>query len=184
MVQHWGPYVGIVTAFLVVVVAGIRSWRSSVKLNAQGWHQLLSQLQTVNVGGIIAVANDYLHPEPDQIKIQPRAIWKLVGAYEGLLKMRTNADLMLALAAHAQHWNSGEATIVAERMRRDSIRLKRALFRIELGFLPWRLLHRFCVSTPFYIQEAAAAYYLMRERLLALYATSHAGRYPLLAEAI
>ena len=32
-----------------------------------------------------------------------------------------------------------------------------------------------------HVQEAASAYYLMRARLLALYETSHAGRYPALS---
>jgi hypothetical protein len=36
---------------------------------------------------------------------------------------------------------------------------------------------------PPYVHEAASAYYLMRLRLLALYQTSHAGRYPTLAAA-
>jgi hypothetical protein len=34
---------------------------------------------------------------------------------------------------------------------------------------------------PFNVHEAASAYYLMRQRLLALYETSHAGLYPALA---
>ena len=37
---------------------------------------------------------------------------------------------------------------------------------------------------PFHLQEATSAYYLMRERLLALYETSHAGRYERLAAAL
>jgi hypothetical protein len=36
----------------------------------------------------------------------------------------------------------------------------------------------------FYIQEALAEYYLMRERLLALLTTSNTGRYPILAQAL
>lgn len=36
----------------------------------------------------------------------------------------------------------------------------------------------------FNVQEAASAYWLMRERLLALYQTSHAGRYPRLVDAL
>jgi hypothetical protein len=37
---------------------------------------------------------------------------------------------------------------------------------------------------PFYIHEASAAYYLMRQRLLALYETSHAGLLPRLSAAL
>jgi hypothetical protein len=95
--------------------------------------------------------------------------------------MRANADLMLALAAHASHWNYEGATIVSERMRRDALRLQRAVLRIEVGFLPFAGLRQFYIRTPFQIQEAAAAYYLMRQRLLALYGSSHSGRLPALA---
>ena len=37
------------------------------------------------------------------------------------------------------------------------------------------------VSVPFDMQEAASVYYLMRERLLALYGASHIGRHQHLA---
>jgi hypothetical protein len=66
-------------------------------------------------------------------------------------------------------------------MRRDALRLRRAVLRVEVGFLPFALLRQFYIRTPFHIQEAAAAYYLMRQRLLALYASSHSGRLPALA---
>jgi hypothetical protein len=45
-------------------------------------------------------------------------------------------------------------------------------------------LRRFYLRTPFQIQEAAAAYYLMRQRLLTLYSATHSGRYPALAAVI
>jgi hypothetical protein len=145
------------------------------------WEDLLSRFQKVNIDGVTTVALDYLNPQQNQTSIQPRAIWKLVGDYEGLRRMRINANLMLALAAHARHWNFDEATIVGERMRRDALRLTRAVLRTEFGFLPFMILRPFYIRTPFQIQEAAAAYYLMRQRLLALYAATHSGRYPALA---
>jgi hypothetical protein len=74
--------------------------------------------------------------------------------------------------------NSG---IVSERMRRDALRLRRAVLRIQVGFLPFAVLRHFYIRTPLQIQEAAAAYYLMRQRLLALYGSSHSGRLPALA---
>jgi hypothetical protein len=128
------------------------------------------------------VAKDYLEPRGSQIELEPKELWALVGGYEGLRRMRGNAELMLALAAHAQHWNFDEATIVAERMRLDSSRLRSALLRIELGSLPHFLLRSFWPRIPIQVQEAAAAYYLMRQRLLSLYAISHSGRYSRLAE--
>lgn len=175
------PYYFLILAFLGLVLFAVRSQRKAIRLNECGWQDLLARLQQVNVEGVTTVALDYLNPQQNQTAIQPRAIWNLVGDYEGLRRMRSNADLMLALAAHARHWNFEEAAIVGERMRRDGLRLRRALLKIEAGFLPFSFLRKFYVRTPFQIQEAAAAYYLMRQRLLALYAASHSGRYPSLA---
>ena len=104
----------------------------------------------------------------------------MVGGSEGLAQMRANADVLLALAGYAQQWNFEESVIVAERMRRDALTLRRATFRIAFGLL----FNYGKARGPFYVQEAASAYYLMRVRLLALYETSHAGRYPGLSAAL
>lgn len=181
MNPHLVTYYALGASLLSLLIVGARSRRRSVWLNNSGWEALLSRIQNVDVEGLTTVALDYLNPPQHQTAIQPRELWKLVGAYDGLRRMRANADLMLALAAHASHWNYEEATVVSERMRRDAIRLRRAVLRIEVGFLPFAVLRQFYIRTPFQIQEAAAAYYLMRQRLLALYASSHSGRLPALA---
>jgi hypothetical protein len=91
---------------------------------------------------------------------------------------------MLALAAYAQRWNFAEAVIVTERMRLDAATLRRAVRHVELGLIPSKMLRRYQMTIPLHAQEAASAYYLMRQRLLALYGTSHAGLYPKLATAL
>jgi hypothetical protein len=98
--------------------------------------------------------------------------------------MRENADVMLDLAACAQQWNFTEAVIVTERMRMDAAQLRRAVRRVELGLISLRVLRRYQLALPLFAQEASSAYYLMRQRLLCLYQTSHAGLYPRLAEAL
>ena len=87
--------------------------------------------------------------------------------------MRANSDVLVALATYAQRWNL-EGLVVAERMRRDGLALRRAVVGIGLGMTCGYGKRR--VSS--YVHEAASAYYLMRLRLLALYETSHAARYP------
>jgi hypothetical protein len=174
-------YLVLAAVLLGLVVGGIYSQRKAVRRGDRDWEDILSRIRKLDTPGVTTVALDYLNPPQDQTAIQPRELWKLVGAYDGLRTMRANAELMLALAAHASHWNYEEATIVAERMRRDALRLRRAVLRIEVGFLPFAVLRQFYIRTPFQIQEAAAAYYLMRQRLLALYASSHSGRLPALA---
>ena len=182
--MHLLPYYGLSVAFLGFVVAMTYSQRKAIRLTARGWDDLVARLERVEFGNLKVIAGDYLDPHDSQIKLEPSELWKLVGGSEGLRRMRANAELMLALAAHAQHWNFDEATIVAERMRLDASRLRRALWRIELGSLPHILLRRFWLRIPIQVQEAAAAYYLMRQRLLSLYATSHSGLYPRLADAL
>jgi hypothetical protein len=98
--------------------------------------------------------------------------------------MRENAEIMLALAAIAQRWNFAEAVIVTERMRHDAVLLRRAVRRVELGMRHGRLLERLRLTLPMHAQEASSAYYLMRQRLLALYETSHISRYPVLAASL
>jgi hypothetical protein len=180
--MHLLPYFGLSLALCGFIVAAVYSQRKAIRLNARGWDDLVERLERVEPDGVKVVARDYLDPQQGQIALEPPELWKLVGGYEGLRRMRANADLMLALAAHAQYWNFDEATIVAERMRLDSWRLRRALRRIEFGSLPYFAVRRFWLRIPLQVQEAAAAYYLMRQRLLSLYATSHSGLYPRLAE--
>jgi hypothetical protein len=178
------PYLAIGALLIGFIVIAVYSQRSAIKLSAQGWDELVERLEHVDVNGVRAVAQDYLDPRENQIRLQPEELWNLIGGADGLRRMRTNADLMLALAAHARDWNFEEAIIVGERMRRDSLRLRKAVSRIELGLLRHFILRRFSVYAPFHLQEAAGAYYLMRQRLLTLCSTSHSGRYVALAAAL
>lgn len=175
------PYYGIALLLIGFIAAAVYSQRSSIKIAAESWDGLVSRMEQVDVAGLKAVALDYLDPKEHQTQLQPEELWNLVGGHEGLRRMRSNAELMLVLAAQTQQWNFEEATIVGERMRRDCLRLRKAIRRIELGLLRYSLLRRFSLYAPFHLQEAAGAYYLMRQRLLALCLTSHSGRYAGLA---
>jgi hypothetical protein len=150
----------------------------------RSWHEIVAGLQPLNTEELSAVAVDYLTPHRDQIGLEPEAIWDSIGGYKGLRMMRENAEVMLALAACAQQWNFTEAVIVTERMRLDAALLRRAVRRVEFGLLPSRLVRHYRLTLPLHAQEASSAYYLMRQRLLCLYQTSHAGLYPTLAESL
>jgi hypothetical protein len=162
----------------------IANWRSSLKQRQLEWHDLVAGLQRVDFAGVSTVAVDYLTPHRGQIDLEPEKIWECLGGYEGLKRMRENAEIMLALAAWAQQWNFEEAVIVTERMRHDAAQLRRAVRRVELGMIPAQLLSRFRFTLPLHAQEASSAYYLMRQRLLSLYETSHVSRYPALAASL
>jgi hypothetical protein len=164
--------------FAGVVIA---DWLAHRKQARRDWHELVAGVHRLDFEGVSEVALDYLTPHRGQIDLEPDRIWKLLGGYDGLRKMRENADIMLALAAYAQQWNFEEATIVTERMRHDAALLRRSVRRVELGMIPSMLFRRFRFTIPLEAQEASSAYYLMRQRLLSLYETSHVCRYPLLA---
>ena len=168
-------------AFAVAVIVDRRSSR---KLALMDWHDLVAGLYRLDIVELSAVATDYLTPHRGQINLEPNEIWESLGGYEGLKRMRENAEIMLALAAYAQRWNFEEAVIVTERMRLDAASLRRAVRRVELGMIPVSLLRHFRLTLPLHAQEASSAYYLMRQRLLALYETSHVSRYPALAAAL
>ncbi len=178
------PYILLAAFVGVLSVTAIRSQRASVKLNRRSWNELVAGLQFIDFRGISLVARDYLDPRRGQIDLEPEEIWTLMGGDEGLRTMLANADRLIALAAFAQQWNLDEGVIVAERMRRDGLRLRKAVRQVQLGMLSQIFTGRHWVHVPFQLQEAASAYYLMRQRLLALYETSHIGLYPQLAEAV
>ncbi len=173
--------------FSVVVfgfaAAALRVRRSAIRLDARCFEALVGALRPVDLTGIQSVASDYLEPRRGQVALEPEVIWHLLGGEPGLKAMQANAGLLLAIAAHATQWNEEEGIVVAERMRRDALRLRTAVRQVRMGMFAQVITGRHWISVPFHLQEAAGAYYLMRRRLLALYENTHVGLLPRLAEA-
>ncbi len=160
--------------FLLLAALFCLARRQTSRLSNLGWHELVARLEPLPVDAIAYMADEYLNPVKGQIGLDPNAAWISIGGEDGLRRMRANAEVLIALAAYAQRWNFHESVIVAERMRHDGVALRRALF-----YLAWNSkLARRKVYGPFYLQQAVSSYQLMRQRLLALYETSHAGRMP------
>ncbi|HCT59344.1 MULTISPECIES: hypothetical protein [Acidobacterium] len=150
------------------------------KLRSTKWEDIVSRIQPMHEKGLAMVAQDHLNPQNRELRLEPDDIWQLLGGREGLKRMRKNADLLVNLAAYVQRWNFEEAVIIAERIRQDSMIVKRAVFMIQLHML----LKKASPRVPFHMQQAAASYYLMTQRLLALYETCQYVRYPALAAAL
>jgi hypothetical protein len=164
--------------------AAIWSQISTLRLDRRSWADLVSALKPIEFDQVESVARDFLDPKRGQIALEPTQIWLMLGGREGLRRMQANAHLMLALAAHAQQWNFDEGVIVTERMRRDALRLRQSIRSVEIALSFHAVLRRSATLIPFHLHEAASAYFLMRQRLLALYQTSHEGLYPRLAEVL
>ncbi|HSY71892.1 MAG TPA: hypothetical protein VK798_06590 [Alloacidobacterium sp.] len=167
--------------FLVLLAGGLISLQIRAhRQRSTTWEDLVSRMEPLHARGLEIVALDNLQPKANQLQLEPEHLWGLIGGMEGLRRMRKNADLLIALASYVQRWNFEEGVIVAERMRHDAVQLKRAVFRIQFDMM----IRRTQLRAPFYIHQAAASYYLMTKRLLALYETSHAGLLPRLAKAL
>ena len=161
-----------------LTAAGVYAYLGARRLSAGDWESITARIQPVPFEGIETVALDHLEPSGQQLHLDPDEMWRLVGGLDGLKRMRNNADLMIQLAAYVRQWNFEESVIVAERIRQDAIILKRALARIELQIF----FSFYKIRVPFYVHQAAASYYLMTRRVLALYETNQFVLFPRLAE--
>jgi hypothetical protein len=167
---------------LVAIVLGRILYAEAVmrRLYRCDWKELLGKLEAIPHAEISRLGDDYLNPRSNQIEIEPNDIWTAIGGLEGVRRMRRNARILIALAAHAQRWNFTESVIVMERMRRDAMHLQRATLQITLR----TFLHLGSLRVPFHLHESAGSYYLMTKRLMTLYQNSHSGLYPRLVLAL
>ena len=163
----------VLLASLLVMMAGyqVRFVVKRRRLNNRSWQEVLARLEPIDLAGVRAIAACYLQPDQHQLSVEPATMWESVGGLEGLTRLRANAAVMLELAVYAERWNGEQGPVISEMIRRDAVRLNRAVTHIEvtlLSNLGW-------VRAPFYLQEVSAAYFLIRGRLLGLYQMSHAG---------
>jgi hypothetical protein len=133
------------------------------------------------------VARDFLEPgsgqfwtSGSQTRLEPFQLWDLLGRDNGLERMAHNAEIMIRLAAYVQVWNATEAVVVAHRIRHDAMLMKRAIFRFRVA----SLFGRRGLNAPLHFQQAATQYYLMKQRLLALYENTQFVLYPRLQESL
>jgi len=170
----------LLSLLILVAVFQVRWFYRRRRLAQSTWESLLSRVQPMNVAGLQAIYECYLQPDHEQLRIEPEEMWWIVGGLEGVANLKANAEAMLDLAMYAERWNADEGRVISEMIRRDAVRLNRAVLRIQLGFL-----FQFGFSrAPFYLQEAASSYFLIRSRLLGLYHNSHIALVPHLVEAI
>jgi hypothetical protein len=173
-------YLALAIFGLVAVAALVYAQSRSRKYLSADWETLVTSIEPMHMRGLEMVALDHLDPQKNQLRLEPDEIWGLVGGKEGLRRMEHNADLMIALAAYVRNWNHDQALIVAERIRHDSVQLKRCVRSIR-----WNMhMRKGQLKVPFYVHQAAASYYLMTRRLLSLYETNQFMLYPVLAKAL
>ena len=160
--------------FLVLLLLAVVWYRPHLtshrrKLTARTWEEILSRIEPINFEGLRSIADCYLQPDKDQLRVEPGSMWELLGGLEGICNLKSNAAVMLELALYAERWNAEQAPVISEIIRRDGVRLNKAVNRIVLA----HFFHFGSLDTAFNLQEAASSYFLMRGRLVGLYRNSH-----------
>jgi len=175
----------LVVVFSSLSVIVIRSVANHRKRSSATWEELLARLTRLGRVGIEEVASDFLVPDSrhvdprNDLHLQPEDIWDLTGGVEGIELMERNAQVLIDLAYYVQRWNA-EAVTVAEQLRLDAVEISRQLRLLKKSLKKGRSEPR----VPVYMQRAAASYYLMTRRLLALCEASHSGLLPSLQQAL
>lgn len=170
----------LVVFFLAVVGYQLHFTSRRLKLAIRPWSEVLDGAEPINFEALRFIADCYLQPDKDQLSIEPASMWEMLGGLEGIANLKSNASVMLELAKYAQRWDASQAPVIAEIIRRDGVRLNRAVNKIVLAhFLGIGKFH-----AAFNLQEVASSYFLMRGRLMGLYHNSHIGLLPRLEAAL
>lgn len=175
----------ITMSILIVVVIAIaysllQAQLKAKKLIDQSWDHLLSELRPTETAAISLIAVEFLTPDQAQLRTEPAERWVMVGGWKGLRQLQRNADVLIALAAHAERWIPTESKSVVAQMRTESLTLRREVGLLILG----RVLGPRVDGRGFRVQRAVSAYHLMVTRLLGLYHTIPSHKSDLLNTAV
>jgi hypothetical protein len=169
---------GIVFAVLIAIT-GYYLWRR-VQTSKRSWEQLMARLIAVDRDGIAAVALDAIEPSgrrrTDELarELKPEQIWKLLGGLDGVEVLEKNSHVLIEIAMHLQRWYP-EAATTAEELRLQARELEWHVGRLRMAADKGHLEFHFAS----YAQNATIGYYLMTQRLLALY---HKSKLPMFAD--
>ncbi len=155
----------LVGGFVFVSCALLQAQVLARKLSLSTWEELIAELKPAEMGGVTLVAMEYLNPDYLSLRTDPSERLRLIGGTKGLMQLYVNANVLVALAAHAELWKLDESRTVARLMRGDGLALRRATRQFLLsqitGYGRARDSHL--------VQVVAYSYYSMAQRLLGLY---------------
>ena len=165
----------VVLVAIVVAAPQLNFMLRRRKSSHRSWEEIVASVEEVNAEGIHVVADMFLNPSKDQLRLEPAVMWDMLGGFTGIKRMHGNAEKMLELCVYSERWDS-QGPVISEMIRLDAINLTKAVRRVELAMV-YGLGH---VRSHFAIMEVAAHYDLIRRRLLGQYENSHVGRLPML----
>jgi hypothetical protein len=166
-----GIFISAVLIFVVSLIAiAAYYYRRARKSNQNDWDNLLNRLTRVDRSSIAEVALDVIDESGRQrtdqgsAVLEPQQIWKLLGGMEGIEALKANCTVLIDLAFYLQQ-QYPEALVVTEQLRLSAREIEWQVGRLRGAAESGKLAGAF----PMYGQRAAAAYYLMTQRLLDLY---------------
>ena len=156
----------------LIGLAFVRTRKRNTDLAQLDWSVLVGKIEPLPIDVITRVAVDFLQPGSNRDSVDTQNLWELIGKDEGLQRLYSNSHVLMALAWRARGWDPKESFVAIEQMRRDAVVLRRAVIRLSLG-MSFGYDRR---QGPFSVQQAMSSYYLMRSRVLSLYANHHGPR--------
>ena len=160
--------VTVFAAFLVLIA--LRVYRRSHRAAHADWDELLGRLTAVDRTSIAEVALDLVDesgaPRRDVASpvLASETIWQKVGGMEGLEILERNCSVLIDLACYVQRWYP-EGVVVAEQLRVSAREIEWHIGRLRSAKETGKLETAFSMYAP----RAVATYYLMTQKLLALY---------------
>jgi hypothetical protein len=152
---------------LLLICAAVHYQRLARRRTGAGWEDLIGRLRPLDRVAIQRIAASRFSPDPesaDDLQPDPAQIWNLIGGMEGVEALEANCDVLIELACYVQQWHP-EAVVVAEHLRLNAREIKWHLQRLRGAAAVGHLRTAF----PDYAPQAVATYFLMTQRLLALY---------------
>lgn len=159
------PMLTISIVVVLLACALLREQLTARRLIGQSWEGLLSELAPTETASLSLIAVEFLTPDRAPLRTEPAERWAMVGGWKGLKQLRANADVLIALAAHAERWMPLESKSVVAQMRAQSITLRREARYLTLE----RLVGYEVKGSGYRVQRAASAYHLMVTCLINLY---------------
>ena len=159
-----------VIVFVALLFVAVRFVRRLRRSRDSKWEELMQRIVPVDRHAIELVALDAVEPSGEpRSEEHPRElgrqdIWKLLDGMEGINRIESNSRVLIEMAAYLQRWHP-EAAEIAEELRLEASRLEWHVQRLRAAE------SNHCLDLHFhsYGQRAAVSYYLMLQRVLALY---------------
>jgi hypothetical protein len=160
------------TLIIALISASLYYFRKVRVSRNHEWEMLLGSLVSINREGLDRVALESIEPSGRRRsdewsrELEPEQIWELLGGMEGIEKIERNSRVLIQMADFLQRsYLDANAVDVALTLRRQASELAWQVERLRLAVNQGSL--EFHVAT--YAPNVAIAYYLMEQRLRALF---------------